>query len=152
MFNHVQNHVETEEIAPLILRGTSLEIKRSYSPFVVIDPENSNNNFSLTSDFQEFQKECIDVCNYQGFILETHPFQILALSSIILMKPNQYPDDLLRYINIDQLELARFNLLKKILLNDDYEDVSFDLELKIKVTITIKVILDFHSSIHITEN
>jgi hypothetical protein len=68
------------------------------------------------------------------------------------MKPNQYPDDLLRYINIDQLELARFNLLKKILLNDDYEDVSFDLELKIKVTITIKVILDFHSSIHITEN
>lgn len=95
MFQLVQNisaHISDDDLLPLVLlRNTNLSIRKAaYSLFI----ENVDGTFfNFTSRFQQYQKMSIEKCNNGGLLLETHPFNILSLSSISLIRSNQYPDD-----------------------------------------------------------
>ncbi|KAI8080093.1 uncharacterized protein B0P05DRAFT_637074 [Gilbertella persicaria] len=134
MFNNIQNKND-KEIAPVIfLRGTTICIKRPQQPYIIQDHDISLN---LTEKFQQFQQYSIDLCNKNGLLLETHPFNILALSSILLLKKNNYPSDLLDYFSLAELDLTQDAVLKK-LIKDDYEDIMFNEDIKSKVYNIIK--------------
>jgi hypothetical protein len=69
-----------------MLRGSHVRVVPSDNPYIV------SNGLNVTSSFQEFQRASILTCSTQVLILETHPYHVLSLSSILLLKPEQYGD------------------------------------------------------------
>jgi hypothetical protein len=118
-----------------MLRGSNIKTIDPNEEYIIQD--NSGENVHVTSQFQEFQDFAIQTCSRSGLLLETHPHHLLALSSILLLKPNQNHQDLLRYFNSSHLKLIRHDVLCK-LCGDEYEDLEFDPLLLLEIRQAIK--------------
>ncbi len=76
-------------------------------------------------EFFQFQKFVIDLCNSSGLLLETHPHHILALSSVVLLKPGQHHSELLEFFVTEESKMLRHNVLS-VLAGDKYEDIKYE--------------------------
>lgn len=128
LFNSLQSDNKAEEFAPVFLRlQKDVKIVHPNCNWVV-------DGVDFTTRFIAYQERCIDIANKSGFILETHAHEVLMLSSILLVKPQQHSDFMLKHFKSEELDL-----LRKHVLNDICADIEFDENATIKITRIIKV-------------
>lgn len=124
MFNNIQKEVVGEE-APVFLK-----LQRSIK---IVNPKNyyTLNHIELTTRFLDYQKQCVRVADTSGFILETHQHEILSLSSVLLLKPNQHSTSLLEHFSNSEA-----NMLRGKILNSD--EVEFSMEVNTQIMMIVK--------------
>ncbi|CAO3641335.1 unnamed protein product [Mucor fragilis] len=98
LFNSLQDH-EEEEIGPVCLRDQPSAVLRPPLSHYII------NDINVSRKFYEYQLEDKAVMETHGFVIETSAFELLSLSSIMLLKPRQYSSMIRNYFTV----AARYN-------------------------------------------
>jgi hypothetical protein len=132
LFNNGESSSSEQGLPVAFLRGTpGISVIPTSSHYIVNQLDNTH-VCNVTLNFQEFQRHAIEVAQNTGFILETNIELLLSLSSILLVKPGQYSDDLLEYFKEEELDGIHNNVLTR-LAGDKYDEIKFDKITKEKV-------------------
>jgi hypothetical protein len=88
--------------------------------------------------FYNYQIDTLDKMKVTGLLVTSHCHEMLALSSVLLLKPDQHPADLLRFFSLDHLGDMYLHT-QKIIFGPDQDPVfDFDLLYKIRVIVEVK--------------
>lgn len=97
----------------------------------------------MEKKFRAYQQYVAAKCLKDSLGIETNASEILALSYILLLKPNQYSEEILLFFILEELELIRHCILKALYHSEQYENVRFDENLLQEINQIIKVNIFF---------
>ncbi|KAI8875880.1 hypothetical protein K501DRAFT_338444 [Backusella circina FSU 941] len=133
-----ENEQEMRELFETISQRSKVKVIESEDHYRIKDFQDKV--IDVARCFQELQQIAINKCNTQGLILKSHPHHVLGLSSILLLKPEEYSGDLLVCFTSNQLNCVRFEVLKK-LGGDNYEDIGVNMALVMKIMMIMEEVL-----------
>ncbi|KAL9545990.1 hypothetical protein MBANPS3_006883 [Mucor bainieri] len=96
------------------------------------------NGRQVSSQITKYQKSCIEIVNHSGFVLETHVHEVLMLSSILLVKPNQHSNALLSHLPAEELDMIRNQVLSSACQQEAFSSIEFDDALMMKILKIVK--------------
>lgn len=121
-----------EEDAPFFLKlQKSIKIVDPTEHFVI-------DGIDFTKKFLKYQEDSVKLADTNGFVMETHPHEILSLSSVLLLKPNQHSELLLQHISSGEINKLHERIVEEA-CGSKGSEVEFDLNATAEITKVAKV-------------